>query len=634
MNKEVKIILKVEGVDKEIKTVDDLTSAVKSLGTENKKTAESTSFFGEKLKGVKSFFSGLKKDAKGLQNDFAGFAKGLGLSAKASKGLAVGLSALGIPILLAGIAAAIEFFKNFEQGMIIIEKITNIFNAAIGKLTESLVSLFSGDFKGFINGLLGIGDAVQQASKDTDTLFESSRKLAEEQERNTVANAELNKELKLAQKTLEDGTASYEDRVEALRQIEEAQTKLLENQQAELILQKQNLEAQLRLENNFKDQLKIKQQLADLESQRLGLETELAVKAGQANKKIRELDIQRTKEAQEQAKKRAEIEQKFQDNKVKLLQEIQLLEIKDIREKEAKKLEFDLQNALDDLNRTEFNETKKGELRLQIQNKYKILEEQLNDKFIQESEIKEQIRQDAENKIIEDNLNKLNQILAKNDLDSIENLFRKSEIQIDIEEQKQLEIARLAGATEDQILAITNNSTNKRKKLAQDELDFKKALKEAEVESALQATSQVLGSIVSLVGEGTAVGKAAAVAQTTIDTYSSATAAYKSVVGAPIVGPTLAPIAAGVAIAAGLLNVKKILAVKTPGGKGVSAPSISAPSATPFDPRESLAGTNLGAGNPTDILADQQMTVKAFVVSSDMTSQQEKDRKQENISRL
>ena len=68
--------------------------------------------------------------------------------------------------------------------------------------------------------------------------------------------------------------------------------------------------------------------------------------------------------------------------------------------------------------------------------------------------------------------------------------------------------------------------------------------------------------------EMAAVGKAAAVATATVDTYKAANAAYSAMAGIPIVGPALGAAAAAAAIATGLMNVGKIvgiqLAVGTP----------------------------------------------------------------------
>jgi len=233
-------------------------------------------------------------------------------------------------------------------------------------------------------------------------------------------------------------------------------------------------------------------------------------------------------------------------------------------------------------------------------------------------------------------------LLQQANLDAMDDFYMRAQAELQIQMDTDLEKLRMAGATQEEIGRIEASYQRKSKQLAKEEADYKKALREQDVQNALSAGSAVLGSIVQLVGEGTAVGKAAAIAQTTIDTYSSATAAYKSTVGIPVVGPVLAPIAAGVAVAAGLASIKKIIATKTPGNKsaGGGAPSISAPTATPVDPNAAIAGAAQGQQQSNQItLGNQQGSsqapiVKAYVVSSEMSTQQEADKKINDLARL
>lgn len=95
-------------------------------------------------------------------------------------------------------------------------------------------------------------------------------------------------------------------------------------------------------------------------------------------------------------------------------------------------------------------------------------------------------------------------------------------------------------------------------------INDKYAKQKMEVESIvasnkLQLASQTFGNLATILGKESAAGKAMAVAQTTIDTYQSATAAYKSMAGIPVVGPALGAVAAGAAVVSGIGNVKKIL---------------------------------------------------------------------------
>lgn len=80
--------------------------------------------------------------------------------------------------------------------------------------------------------------------------------------------------------------------------------------------------------------------------------------------------------------------------------------------------------------------------------------------------------------------------------------------------------------------------------------------------------SQTFGNLATIAGKETAAGKAFAIAQTTIDTYASAVAAYKSLAGIPVYGPVLGGIAAGAAVASGLKSVKDIASTPVPSASG------------------------------------------------------------------
>jgi hypothetical protein len=79
-----------------------------------------------------------------------------------------------------------------------------------------------------------------------------------------------------------------------------------------------------------------------------------------------------------------------------------------------------------------------------------------------------------------------------------------------------------------------------------------------------------MGSMSEAVGKYTMAGKAFAITQAIISTYSSAVAAYDSAAKIPTVGWVLGPIAAGAAIVAGLKNVAAIKSA-SPSGGGASS---------------------------------------------------------------
>jgi TP901 family phage tail tape measure protein len=91
--------------------------------------------------------------------------------------------------------------------------------------------------------------------------------------------------------------------------------------------------------------------------------------------------------------------------------------------------------------------------------------------------------------------------------------------------------------------------------------------------------SQVLGSMATLMQSGSRkmfeIGKAAAIAETIVSTYSSAQKSYDSLAGIPVVGPALGAVAAAAAIAGGVARVQKISSTKFGGGGSVSAGGAS-----------------------------------------------------------
>jgi hypothetical protein len=175
-------------------------------------------------------------------------------------------------------------------------------------------------------------------------------------------------------------------------------------------------------------------------------------------------------------------------------------------------------------------------------------------------------------------------------------------------------------------------------KKAADKLD--EDLAKAVGDSKQQIAQEGLDTIIGIAGEQSAVGKAAAVASATMNTYQAATNALANT-PAP---PPFPQIAAGIAIVSGLMNVKKILSTKTPaggGGGGGATPTAPAmPSGPVFDPNAALSAASANqAGQNGITLGDQQGStgatiVKAYVVSSDMSSQQEKDKKISDLARL
>ena len=181
-----------------------------------------------------------------------------------------------------------------------------------------------------------------------------------------------------------------------------------------------------------------------------------------------------------------------------------------------------------------------------------------------------------------------------------------------------------------------NKDTNE--KIAQNDKEAAEK-KQALLNSQLDAVKQGLSSIANIAelfaGKSKAsqkrafnVQKATNIATATIDTFMSAQSAYKSLVGVPIVGPVIAPLAAAGAIAAGLINIKKIKASQFEGGTPPTDTSVpNAPTGgAPQAPQFNVVGNN----GMNQLAQLQQQPIQAYVVSSEMTSAQALERNRIN----
>ena len=156
-------------------------------------------------------------------------------------------------------------------------------------------------------------------------------------------------------------------------------------------------------------------------------------------------------------------------------------------------------------------------------------------------------------------------------------------------------------------------------------------IERAQQEVKLGIISNALGTIAEAVGQNTVAGKALAVAQATIDTYTGATKALATY------PPPFGAIAAGTVVLAGLLNIKKIVSTqipKLPGAKGssgggsVSTPAIALPTIPTVQAPQIQTGTGINATSQiAQTIGAAQKPIEAYVVSQKVSSQQALDRR-------
>lgn len=168
----------------------------------------------------------------------------------------------------------------------------------------------------------------------------------------------------------------------------------------------------------------------------------------------------------------------------------------------------------------------------------------------------------------------------------------------------------------------------------------KDEIKKQEVASTQQQVSAVgdlLAQAAELAGKHTVAGKALAIASTAIATYQSAMGAFKGMVTS-IPGPVgiaLGVVAAGLAAAVGIANIKKIASTQVPGqggGGGGSVPSVASAPA-PVTPQRSSTQLNAasiqGIGN-----AAAGGVNRTFVLDSDVRNNAERTARINRAARL
>ena len=138
-------------------------------------------------------------------------------------------------------------------------------------------------------------------------------------------------------------------------------------------------------------------------------------------------------------------------------------------------------------------------------------------------------------------------------------------------------------------------------------------------QAKLAIANQVGEAIIAIAGEGSAVGKAVAVAMATMNTYEAVTAAL----GAKPYGPWNIAQAAATA-AMGFVQVRNILKTEVPSPKGGSSGAVSASSIQP--PDFNIVGQSASNQLASAVQGQFNQPVKAYVVSKDVSTAQEMDR--------
>ena len=648
---EVKIFVKIDGVEYTQDQLKDLATGSKKaadgmedVADETKKAGDEQGFFAKKMAGVKESFGKLKagfgdikKGYKAMSNGLTSVAKSFGLSSVAAKVFgtttSAAIAATGIGLIIPLVLALVNYFSNLEGGAKLMAKAMAVVGAVISNIGDVMKSVLSLDFAG------AIGDATAAV----DQQFAAEKKLAELQRKTIIQNAQLNASIEANKKILEDTTLSLDERLAALDGVTAATKKLAENQILETEQTLLAAQAQLTLATNYEERREKQLEIAEIQASLIDQQTQLTNVEYDAEKVAREIRTQAAAERKAAYEKRIAQQATVAD----ALRSLNIEAIKDEQSKAEATLQVQKETALATLRE---NNATKAQL-LQAEGLYEDQLETLRGEYADKESAKAiaaQEKKDADNQIELDKelakQEKLKAILDDAYYLSIEDAYLRAQEELLAKQNaEELELIRL-GATEEQKQKIRDKYQKIREQYAKDEVAFNKAIKKAELDAALDVAANAFSAIASLAGEQSAIGKASAVAATIINTYKAAMSAYADTPGGPIVKG----IAASIAVGTGLVSIKKILSVPLPEGGGAggggAAAGVSNPAQQTFS--GNTGSMNLGDGpsfadsnalsemNSTSSTNEVATPIRAYVVATEMTTRQEANKKVEDISRL
>lgn len=694
MDKEVRIFFKIEGIDTEITDLNQLNKALSKTADETEKVGEATKKseskidkFGNKLSSMPGPLGAVGKGVKALNTAFkALLANPILLAITAIVGA---ITALGkaffstkeggeaLDRFMAGFSAVMDVFRDvlvdiggklmsifkdpkqalIDFGTAIKENIINRFEGIlefIPAVGTAVKQLFERDFEGAAktaadavlkvttgvenatdkmaaagSAVKGVMDEAAQEAARAAELTGILQKLTDQERELNVERANQNALIAEAKLKVDDETLSIEERQAALKQASEAEQALLDET---LRIEEERLAAMQELADMSDSDQETLDALADQEIKLASLREQSTNKQIQLSRRMQSLDNEaaadkkandeaqaaRDKEAADKKAEQAAADQAARDAQLKaeadLKRELLLLNETD-SEREKRIIEETyaarLKAAGDNV-----------ELIKQVEAQYQADKQALAQSEIDAEIAKQQSIQEIVNGYIEK---------------EYENQYKKAQDQLLMEEEAAIKRLEQEGATAEQIQRVREEFANKNKKLMEDEAEYKKKLDQQELNAKLDVLESSFNAIANIVGEQSAVGKAAAVASATINTYQAATNALANT-PAP---PPFPQIAAGVAIASGLLNVKKILQTKTPGNQGGSGGGGSLPSASAASMTPNLSYNFNQAGGPTIGLGQnsigqgpQNEPVKAYVLVNDVNNAQQANSQIENLSKL
>ena len=455
------------------------------------------------------------------------------------------------------------------------------------------------------NALKQYTQALKEAQGDIEKINEAQRVYNEQVRENN---------LKSAKENLENTLKAREDIFKAFSALDDDDRKDPENETVK------------QYEKIIADTLKYENEIAKIENEIEQDKQKRKANEIAENKKIEDEKIKQAKETSEKLKAQREKEKKEEETRI----EKELKDAQDKAEKELKIKEHNIDREVE-LEERKLKQIKEKNDEWINDNNTNLdgngdgwySEEELNNyqAFLDSKKELFEIEINAENDIIQTQIDKLQELAAeqaKLGIDNTDTLESIEDLKFTLEENNNA------------ILKNEKETLKAKEKANKEYQENQKKQEKLIADFKIKTASNILGSLTSILGEETKAGKAAAVAQATIDTYQAANSAYKAMAGIPIVGPGLGAAAAAAAIIAGVANVKKIVSTKTDGSGGVDisganvTPQINMSEQMPIQYSREL----LGDSETSNLNKEQRV----IILESEMTEIQQRVKVKEDNS--
>lgn len=598
----------------------------------------------------------------------------VGASTGAMKAFRIALAGTGIGLIIIAIVALIANFDKIKQVVL------NMFPP---------LRILGDIFGGLINWVTDFVGATSEAGREVDALADKAAKNAKARElqleaesdlydkhtlKKLKAEEDLNKKIKEIRDTSSDELTD-EQKLTAIKDAtkrfhrdlinidkEAAQERIdVENARLQTIKDKLNSFSRREEDTAAKTNLQ-KINLA----QKRELDEINLMQASEAQKQVlrdKSISYYAGQRAEEWKKISAESKKKKKEteaNETERLKSVNKI-LEDYRKKEEdakeksylEKIKIDEEQAIKELEQIKASAEEKGKIKEKIEEYYSNRRKEQQEKEAAQTTQLEKEKQNAL-RSLEADQKEWEMEKKQQEIDAETDPKKKFENQIQLYEEQRIVMQEQADFEMQNLRAIADNTKLSAKERADAEAqyaavkqnlgqsladhdkkmaDTKKQYDESVKQNSINTATSTAKTLIEMGGKGAELAKGMAAAQAIQDTYKGATSAYSSLSGIPVVGPALGAAAAGVAVASGLMNVKKILATKpveksAPGAGGQGGAAV--PEAPAFN---LVQGT--GSNQIAEAVANSGNTpIQAYVVSSNVTTSQNLERNIVDQSRI